>query len=180
MSEDAPALAKMLKIILSPEEGTDVEISAAGFSVRFAHCAKPSLYFSDLAAPTLQSLLRRGGVSNGAKSLAFRVGGAFGDGPRWLWLRADDDAIRVWVRPAGDGGPPPEAQDDLPAPLPLPLRQVATLPLAMDCPHCKVASTAWRYVGSAFICRKCGRSFVPDPKLLADAHLVDESGQSGP
>ncbi len=56
----------MLRIIPAPEHGTDVVISSEGFFVQYPLRPKPSTYFADLAPPTLQALLRMGGIENPA------------------------------------------------------------------------------------------------------------------
>jgi len=176
--EDAPALAKMLKIIMSPELGTDVLISAAGFFVRYARWAKPSSYFANLAPPTVQALLRLGCVAEYAAAHAFRIDAEAdamlsGSEARWVWLRVGQDAVRIAIRPATNGSQPPLATAGLPEPLPFPVRRYATFDEEQRCPHCRSSATTWRYIAPALVCEACGRSFEPDDETLRRAQIAE-------
>jgi hypothetical protein len=187
VSEDVPALAKMLKIILSPPDGVDVEISPSGFRVRYPHHRKAFSYFADLAPATVQALLRFGGVTTFSRTAAFRIDPDRSHAPpildsylpRWSWVRVDDDAIRIAVRPAIAAGPPPEVPDDLPPPLPLPVKRYATFPEPLTCSRCDTRASTFRRVEDALVCGACGCSFRPRPAVLLRGVIRAEAGLQG-
>ena len=157
---------KVVRLLLSSAAGCDVTITAEQFQVRHGNDLRPTDYFPETIPGLLTQLLAWSGVPLPATEVrAVLDPAATAHGlpkwlatPRFLWMAADPEHIRIAVR---DGsGKSPEELVSWPEPFPPFVPRYVDLTEPLACPYC--GNTAKRYrqlVDQSFVCPACGRSF---------------------
>lgn len=177
-------VSKVLRIMLEPAGGCDVNITADGFIIRFSWHPSDRLYFMSLAPGALSQILEWAGITKvespetyftlGPTKVPWALNSGVmlqpGQSPdlstdgfdpwefnhRHVWLRVTDDAIRLFIRDqAADHGEVPP-----PSPEPIVYPAVSVDSRGQPCPHCGALSDTWRKLFSGqLVCPACGRSF---------------------
>ena len=156
--------SKVLRFMLERSEGCDARLSPDRFEIRFAWHPSRHRYYLSTAPAVVSRILDLAGAHPGSHQVQAVIGPAtlpqWSFGRRRVWLRMNQDAIAIHVRPA-EGEETSAVGEPVAFPEPIEFaRRFIDFPSPLPCPHCASLVASYRRLeGGSLVCGTCGRSF---------------------